>query len=90
MAKKREPHDKKQCQTDKPNGCSFMSLDGVPGLVRCTAKPDVIVYELTTQSDGQKGSMSLCNDCLKVFMEQVGIDGYKVESLKKVKAKKKG
>lgn len=92
MAKKVKliPPDKKQCQAEKPNGNSFMTLGGVPGLIRCTNAPTVIAYELVANPDtGQKGSMSLCEDCLKKFLEQVGMDGYKIESLKKPKAKKK-
>ncbi len=85
------PPDKKQCQADKPNpNHSFMSFGIHPKYIRCENKPTVILYAtVVTNADGQKGSMSLCNDCLKVFLKQVGIDGHKVESFNKPKAKKK-
>ncbi len=37
--------DLDQCQAEKPNGHSFMTLGGRPGLVRCTNKPSVIITE---------------------------------------------
>lgn len=76
MAKKKKvvliPPDRKQCQAEKPNGNSFMTLCGVPGHVRCTNKPAVILEENKKGKDGQIGSMSLCADCHAVFIKQLG------------------
>jgi hypothetical protein len=66
------PPDITQCQAEKPNGCTVWSLGGVPGLVRCKAKPTVVATEVKPGDDGQIGSMSLCADCLEVFQKQMG------------------
>jgi len=66
------PADRKQCQAEKPNGHSFMTLGGVPGHVRCKNKPVVIAKEIKPGADGQRGSMSLCEDCKKVFLSKFG------------------
>lgn len=63
-----------QCQAEKPNGYNFMTLGGVPGLVRCDSKPDVLVTERKPGKDGLTGSMSLCNDCWSVMLKQCGPD----------------
>ena len=79
MNKKLIPVDKNQCQVEKPN-TNFMSFGG--RLVnRCTNKPDVIVYEQNKRANGLKGSMSMCQDCLKKFIELVGLKGYIVKSI---------
>ena len=65
------PVDKKQCQAMKPNGCSFMTLGGVPKRERCENVPDVIVRENEPGDDGLRGEMSLCNDCHGVMKEQM-------------------
>jgi hypothetical protein len=62
--------DREQCQAEKPNGCSPFTLGGRPELVRCTAKPAVIVTEKEPGPDGEIGSMSLCGECLAVFNKQ--------------------
>jgi hypothetical protein len=49
-----------------------MTLGGKPGLERCTKKPSVIATENKPGKDGRKGSMSLCDDCAKVLVEQLG------------------
>jgi len=62
-----------QCQALKPSGYTFMTLGGKPGdKIPCQAKPYYIVYELHSQEDGLKGSMSLCIDCKNVFINQMG------------------
>ena len=68
------PPDKKQCQAEKPNGHSFMTLGGSPGMERCKAAPVVIVQEKEPGEDGCKGAMSLCLDCWKVMWKQLGPD----------------
>jgi len=68
------PPDKEQCQAEKPNGHSFMTLGGSPGMERCKAVPVVIVTEKKPDADGVTGSMSLCLDCWKVFWKQLGAD----------------
>jgi len=64
------PPDLKQCQAEKPNGESFMTLGGRPGRVRCTSPAKILVRETVSGSDGQKGSMTLCGDCFVVFQTQ--------------------
>ena len=64
------PPDLKRCQAEKPNGHNFMTLGGSPGLKRCAANPKFIITEREAAEDGQHGSMSLCADCLSVFLKQ--------------------
>ncbi len=66
------PPDLGQCQAEKPNGHNFMTLGGRPGLVRCTNKPVTIATEKNPGTDGQFGSMSLCNECWMKMIEQLG------------------
>ncbi len=66
------PPDRKRCQAEKPNGNTFMTLGGVPGMERCKAKPTVIAYENKPAADGLKGSMSLCDSCAKKLVEVSG------------------
>jgi hypothetical protein len=68
------PVDYSQCQTEKPNGNSFMTLGGRPGLVRCTNKPTVVAVENKPGADGCIGSMSLCDSCKDVLIKQLGPD----------------
>jgi len=81
--KKLKPPDLTQCQAEKPNGCTVMTLGGRPGLVRCQAAPGWIVTEKKPGEDGQIGSMSLCDDCLEVFLKQMP-DGY--AEIKRIRA----
>jgi len=67
--------DLKRCQAEKPNGQSFMTFGGGHKMIRCTNKPLFIVTEKKPGEDGLKGSMTLCADCLTVFLEQMP-DGY--------------
>lgn len=57
------PPDPERCQVEKPNGHTFMTLGGSPGLVRCANPPSVIATEIAEPH----GSMSMCADCLSVF-----------------------
>jgi hypothetical protein len=64
--------DLTRCQAEKPNGNSFMTLGGKPGLERCKDKPTVIVTEAVPGSYGRRGSMSLCHHCWSVALKQLG------------------
>ena len=65
------PPDPKRCQSMVPNGYTFMSFGGVPGLERCSNPPVVIAEEVeAAHEDGQTGSMSLCLRCLCVLSTQ--------------------
>lgn len=83
VAKKKAltPPDLERCQADVPNGYTFMTLGGRPGLERCKNKPTVIVSETKPGKDGQKGSMSLCDGCLAVLRKQMPRDSFKVEDI---------
>jgi hypothetical protein len=66
------PADLTQCQAEKPNGHSFMTLGGQPGLVRCKRVPVYIAFEKEPNPvDGLRGSMSLCEECKSVHEEQM-------------------
>lgn len=65
------PPDRDRCQAEKPNGSSFMTLGGRPGLERCANRPTVVAAETTPGEDGRRGGMSLCADCLAVFERQM-------------------
>jgi hypothetical protein len=65
------PPDRVRCQAEKPNGHSFMTLGGRPGLERCSAKPSWIAKEVHPGKDGRKGSMALCTDCRGVMERQM-------------------
>ncbi len=66
------PPDKARCQAEVPNGHSFMTLGGSPGRVRCSNVPTLIAKENQPGKDGRKGSMSLCESCAKVFVQELG------------------
>lgn len=66
-----EPPDLKVCQAIKPNGKSFMSIGGKPGMIRCNNKPTVIATETKAGDDGFIGSMSLCDECMNVSLKQL-------------------
>lgn len=67
-----DPPDKDQCQAEIPNGNSFMTMGGRPGMERCEAIPKVIVTEVDPGDDGERGAMSLCGSCLTTFNDQDG------------------
>ena len=64
------PPDLKQCQAEKPNGYSFMTLGGRPGRERCASAPSVLATEADPGEDGLRGSMSLCAECFNAFQKQ--------------------
>lgn len=78
-----KPPDPKQCQAEKPNGCTFLTLGGKPELVRCTNAPVAIATEKHPGDDGHIGSMSLCADCREVFIKQMGDDYATFEEIQK-------
>jgi hypothetical protein len=66
------PIDVEQCQALVPNGNTFMTFGGKPGLVRCKAKPTWIAIEKVVDSkDGERGGMSLCDTCKAVCEKQL-------------------
>lgn len=71
MSEKLIPPDLERCQAEKPNGNSFMTLGGVPGLVRCKEKPTHIALEPVRADGKERGSMSLCGSCLAVCSKQM-------------------
>lgn len=75
------PADVNRCQAEKPNGATFMSMGGRPELVRCKDVPSVIVVENETDENGERGSMSLCEDCLKVAKQQLPENFFHVISI---------
>jgi len=66
-----QPIDVSQCQAFKPNGHSFMTLGGKPGLERCQDPPTHIVVENQPGEDQRRGAMSLCTSCLTVARKQL-------------------
>lgn len=78
------PPDLKRCQAEKPNGWTFMTLGGRQEMVKYANKPTVIVKEKKPGDDGQYGSMTLCTDCLLVFMTQMSPsqETYEFEEIK--------
>lgn len=71
--------DLDRCQAEKPGNGPFI-LGGEIGdprngyRVRCRSKPTVIARERQPGEDGRRGSMSLCNDCKRAFIDQLGSD----------------
>ena len=77
------PPDLKQCQGEKPNGNTFLTLGGRPGLVRCTAKPVAVIKEVKPPKKGwERGSMSLCGECLAQACEQLGMKKFTVKRIR--------
>lgn len=66
------PPDVLQCQTDIPNGENAFTLGGGHKMVRCTNAAAFIVTEVEPGADGQCGSMSVCDECKAVLIEQMG------------------
>jgi len=66
------PPDLCRCQAEKPNGASFMTCGGRPERIRCNEEPCVIATENEPGPDGRVGSMSLCQHCAEVFVQQLG------------------
>lgn len=67
------PPDKKRCQAMKKEGChpdaEHFMVHGPGRFVRCTKAPTVIAYENKPAADGLKGSMSLCDECLELYLK---------------------
>ena len=78
------PVDKKQCQAEKPNGESFMTLGGGHKMVRCDSAPTVIVRENKSGYDGLRGEMTLCDHCHNVMIEQLGEEFTTAEEISNV------
>jgi len=91
MKSKLIPPDLTKCQAEKPNGNTFMTLGGSPGLERCKNKPTTIVKEINPGKDGNKGSMSLCTHCLLVFMKQMKpkLEEYDFEEISRLGIKRR-
>ncbi len=68
------PPDPKQCQAEKPNGHTFMTLGGRPGTERCRNVPTAIAVENQPGADGLRGSMSLCDECREILVKQLGLN----------------
>jgi hypothetical protein len=64
------PIDIEQCQALVPNGNTFMTLGGRPGLVRCKNRPTWIAIE-TVPKNNMRGGMSLCDDCKAMCEKQL-------------------
>ena len=77
------PVDRKQCQAEKPNGTSFMTMGGEIGKkIRCRNRPSYIITEKEKRKGWNcEGSMSLCYDCLQVAKEQLG-DSFTIKEIK--------
>jgi hypothetical protein len=70
------PPDMKQCQAERPNENSFMTLGGVlNGRIRCKNKPTKLLTENAPGKDGRIGSMTVCDHCFAVFQRQMP-EGY--------------
>lgn len=78
------PPDKTRCQAEVRAG-SFMSF-GVPSWVRCNNAPSVIATETTAGGDGRRGSMALCDECLKKCIDKMGAGSF---TTKPAKAKRR-
>ncbi len=83
-AKPLTPPDFDQCQAEKSNGVSFMTLVGRHEMVRCDRPPTVLIVENKPGADGRKGSMTLCDGCLAVFRKQTPKDFATVKDLEDV------
>lgn len=79
--KKLTPPDLKRCQAERSNGVNFMTLGGRREMIRCMAAPVVIVKELQPGADGQHGSMSLCGECWRVAIQQLGWHTFSAEPI---------
>jgi hypothetical protein len=60
------PADHERCQVEYKEG-SFMTL-GPRSMVRCVRKPIYVVTEKEPGPDGQRGSMSMCEEHYQKFV----------------------
>jgi hypothetical protein len=80
------PPDENQCQAEEREG-SFMT-HGPRSMIRCSERPDFIATENKPGSDGQIGSMSVCQRHREI-MEKLGFDCSYAKIARKGKASKK-
>jgi hypothetical protein len=77
MKTKLVPPDRERCQAEKPGEGPFV-MGGEIGdprrgyRVRCRSVPTVIATERRAGADGQRGQMSLCDECKAALVEQLG------------------
>lgn len=77
------PPDLEQCQAYKPNGATALSLGAVPDMLRCDNPATVIATEKVPPPGLRDvGSMSLCDECLRVLITQYGSDYATVTALR--------
>lgn len=62
------PPDLKRCQGEKHTYQPFRLGGSMWDVARCRAKPTVVI----TENKKPNGSMSLCNTCWKIAIEQLG------------------
>jgi hypothetical protein len=71
------PPDLERCQAEKPGNGPFI-IGGKIGdpkngyRTRCSNRPTVIATEKKPGSDGRRGSMSICDECLPYLIRQMG------------------
>lgn len=71
------PPDLEQCQVMKPNGNTFMTFGGVPGVIRCENETTIIVKETKrVRKKGALGSMAMCDECFEKFSKKYKIGNY--------------
>lgn len=63
------PPDLERCQAEIPRGNAFSF--GPVKMVRCNHTPVYIITEKKADSQGQKGSMSVCQGCLQQAYKQM-------------------
>lgn len=65
------PPSRERCQAEITTTPSPFTMGGdlSPKTERCAQKPRHLLTEIEPGSDGRRGSMSLCDECLKVFKE---------------------
>ncbi len=68
------PADIKRCQAEMQPAHGAFVLGPRPPMRRCEAAPVTIATETKAGADGQVGSMSLCSECLAVFLKQTPKD----------------
>jgi hypothetical protein len=66
------PPDFQRCQAIQSNGVNFMSFGGRREMVRCGKVATMLATENKPKpSDGQIGSMTVCDECFAVMQRQV-------------------
>lgn len=68
--KKLIPPDITQCQTMIRNKRSALSFGNNTEFIRCKNIPIAIITEIKEGHDGQKGQMSVCNECLEMAKKE--------------------